>query len=172
MRIGRPTLEMFCFWRSMPRASQMVAKNSGTVTGRSLSATPSAGLSGGAGRRNFRWPRPFRRPGPSGGGRKWAQEYPAEVLPNLNKAQQDLERGFGQGEPGVDVLRVIGVQRNALRAADAYLDARFEVNQALANLAATVGDPALAVGCYGMAPSAETPMDPQGRGLPASPVRP
>jgi cobalt-zinc-cadmium efflux system outer membrane protein len=87
--------------------------------------------------------------------RKWAEEYPAEILPNLTKAQQDLERLFVQNEPGVDVLRVIGVQRNSLRAADAYLDARFEVNQALADLAAAVGDPALAVGCYVPAAPAE-----------------
>ena len=80
--------------------------------------------------------------------RKWADEYPAEVLPNLERARQDLEKLFAQNEQGVDVLRVIGVQRTLLRAADAYLDARFEVGQALADLAAAVGDPALATGCY------------------------
>jgi len=97
--------------------------------------------------------------------RKWAEEYPAEVLPHLTKAQQDMERLFGQNEPGVDVLRVIGVQRNALRAADAYLDARFEVSQALADLAAAVGDPALAVGCYGPALPADLPAKPPGESL-------
>src|SRR5262249_10177569 len=55
--------------------------------------------------------------------RKWADEYPAEVLPHLEKARQDMERLFAQNEQGVDVLRVIGVQRNLLRATDAYLDA-------------------------------------------------
>jgi outer membrane protein, heavy metal efflux system len=78
--------------------------------------------------------------------RKWAAEYPAEVLPNLDKARQDMEQLFAQNEQGVDVLRVIGVQRNLLRATDAYLDARFEVSQANADLAAAVGDPELVVG--------------------------
>jgi outer membrane protein, heavy metal efflux system len=80
--------------------------------------------------------------------RRWANEYPAEVLPNLERARQDMERLFAQNEQGVDVLRVISVQRNLLRATDAYLDARFEVSQANADLAAAVGDPALATGCY------------------------
>ncbi|HEY1379067.1 MAG TPA: TolC family protein [Gemmataceae bacterium] len=78
--------------------------------------------------------------------RKWADEYPAEVLPDLRQAQRQMEQLFGQAEQGVDVLRVIDVQRNLLRAADAYLDARFEVSQAAADLAAAVGDPAVAVG--------------------------
>jgi cobalt-zinc-cadmium efflux system outer membrane protein len=78
--------------------------------------------------------------------RKWADEYPAEVLPNLEKARQDMERLFAQNEQGVDVIRVIGVQRNLLRATDAYLDARWEVSQARADLAAAVGDPAFAIG--------------------------
>jgi cobalt-zinc-cadmium efflux system outer membrane protein len=78
--------------------------------------------------------------------RKWADEYPAEVLPNLRKARQDLEQLFAANDPGVDVLRVIGVQRNLLQAADAYLDARYEVSQASADLAAAVGDPVLALG--------------------------
>src|SRR5205823_9269789 len=77
---------------------------------------------------------------------KWAAEYPAEVLPSLRQAQKQMEQLFAQAEQGVDVLKVIGVQQNLLRAADAYLDARFEVSQAAADLAAAVGDPALAIG--------------------------
>jgi outer membrane protein TolC len=80
--------------------------------------------------------------------RKWADEYPTAVLPNLKKAREDLERLFAQGEQGVDVLRVLGVQTNLLRTIDAYLDARFEVSQALADLAAAIGDPALATGAF------------------------
>src|SRR5262249_36822735 len=80
--------------------------------------------------------------------RKWANAYPAEVLPDLTRARQDMERLFSQNDPSVDVLRVIGVQRNLLSAMDAYLDARFEVSQAHADLAAAVGDPALAAGSY------------------------
>jgi cobalt-zinc-cadmium efflux system outer membrane protein len=75
--------------------------------------------------------------------RKWADNYPAEVLPNLQQAQKQLAQLFAAADPSVDVLRVIGVQRNLLQAADAYLDARFEVSQAAADLAAAVGDPML-----------------------------
>jgi cobalt-zinc-cadmium efflux system outer membrane protein len=89
--------------------------------------------------------------------RKWADEYPAEVLPDLEKARRDLEQLFAQGEPGVDVLRVLGVQRNLLRATDAYLDARFEVSQAQDDLAAAMGDPDLAVGaCQAVGPGSGT----------------
>jgi hypothetical protein len=49
---------------------------------------------------------------------------------------------------------MIEVQRNLLRAADAYLDARFEVSQAAADLANAVGDPAVGVGASA-APSPE-----------------
>jgi hypothetical protein len=59
----------------------------------------------------------------------------------------------------VDVLRVIGVQQNLLKAADAYLDARFEVSQATADVAAAIGDVAVAVG--GCLPAAATPMTPE-----------
>jgi outer membrane protein, heavy metal efflux system len=81
-----------------------------------------------------------------GQAQKWAAEYPAEVLPSLRQAQKQMEQLFAQAEQGVDVLRVIGVQQNLLKAADAYLDARFEVSQATADLAAAIGDVAVAVG--------------------------
>lgn len=86
--------------------------------------------------------------------RKWVESYSAEVLPSLRKAVQDMNKLFEQNEPGVDVLRVIGVQRNYLRAFDAYLDALLELSQSRADLAAAVGDPALALGLY---PSKEKP---------------
>jgi cobalt-zinc-cadmium efflux system outer membrane protein len=73
--------------------------------------------------------------------RKWADAYPKEVLPNLKNVQREMAQLFAAGQQGVDVIRVIGVQRNLLRAADAYLDARYEVSQAAADLAAAVGDP-------------------------------
>ena len=76
--------------------------------------------------------------------RKWADQYPAEVMPNLRRAQQEMLQLFA-ADQGVDVLRLIGVQRNLLQAADAYLDAQFEVSQASADLAAAVGDPAPAL---------------------------
>jgi cobalt-zinc-cadmium efflux system outer membrane protein len=99
--------------------------------------------------------------------RQWADAYPAEVLPDLERARHDMERLFAQNEQGVDVLRVIGVQRNLLRARDAYLDARFEVSQAQADLAAAVGDPALATGCYRAARPENPPGDAAAPTLPA-----
>jgi cobalt-zinc-cadmium efflux system outer membrane protein len=80
--------------------------------------------------------------------RKWADSYKAEVLPSLRKADENMRKLLDQNEPGVDVIKVIGVQRNYLRAFDAYLDAQFEVSQARADLSAAVGDPAIAVGLF------------------------
>lgn len=79
---------------------------------------------------------------------KWADQYATTVLPNLRKALADVNKLLAQNEPGVDVLKVIGVQRNYLTAFSAYLDALYEVSQARADLAAAVGDPALALGLY------------------------
>jgi cobalt-zinc-cadmium efflux system outer membrane protein len=78
--------------------------------------------------------------------RAWANDYEKNVLPSLQRSHQDLEKLFAAGEPGVDVLRLIDVQRKYLRAYDGSLDALFEVSQATADLAAAVGDPSLAVG--------------------------
>jgi outer membrane protein TolC len=78
---------------------------------------------------------------------KWADVYPAEVLPDLEKARKDMEQLFSQGDASVNVISIIGVQRNLLRARDAYLDALFEVSLSKADVAAAVGDPALATGC-------------------------
>ena len=85
---------------------------------------------------------------------KWADRYSAVVLPNLLRAMKDMNKLLEQNEPGVDVLKVIGVQRNYLTAFSAYLDAQYEVSQARADLAAAVGDPALAVGLYAPSPPA------------------
>jgi cobalt-zinc-cadmium efflux system outer membrane protein len=80
--------------------------------------------------------------------RKWADRYSAEALPNLRKAVTDMNKLLEQNEPGVDVLKVIGVQRNYLTTYSAFLDAQFEVSQARADLAAAVGDPSVALGLY------------------------
>jgi outer membrane protein TolC len=99
-------------------------------------------------------------------GQTWAAAYPAEVLPSLRRAQKQMEQLFAQAEPGVDVLRVIGVQQNLLKAADAYLDARFEVSQAVADLAAAAGDVAIAVG--GCLPAAAATPEPPAVVVPAA----
>jgi len=71
--------------------------------------------------------------------------YEKEILPNLRAGLASMEKLFLQGDPGTDVLRVIDLRRKLLRARDGYLDALWEVSQAVADLAAAVGDPGLAV---------------------------
>jgi outer membrane protein TolC len=78
--------------------------------------------------------------------RAWANGFERDVLPSLRRSRRELEKLFAAGEPGVDVLKVIDVQRKYLRAYDSFLDAQLEVSQATADLAAAVGDPSLAVG--------------------------
>jgi len=80
--------------------------------------------------------------------RKWADAYTKEVLPSLQQAREEREKLFAANEPGVDVLKLIGVQQNYLQALGLYLDAQFEIRQAHADLALAVGDPALALGSY------------------------
>jgi cobalt-zinc-cadmium efflux system outer membrane protein len=78
--------------------------------------------------------------------RAWANNYEKEVLPSLQRGMRELEHLLASGEPGVDVIKVIDVQRKYLTAYDRSLDAQLEVSQATADLAAAVGDPSLAVG--------------------------
>src|SRR5262249_17457784 len=80
--------------------------------------------------------------------RKWVDSYKGVVLPNLLQAVKDMNLLLEQNDPSVDVLRVLSVQQNYLRALDAYLDALFELSQARVDLAAAVGDPCLALGLY------------------------
>jgi cobalt-zinc-cadmium efflux system outer membrane protein len=80
--------------------------------------------------------------------RTWVDSYTGDVLPNLKKAMTDMNTLLEQNDPGVDVVKIIGVQRNYLRAFDTYLDALMELSQARADLAAAIADPAMAVGLY------------------------
>ncbi len=77
--------------------------------------------------------------------RAWADSYEKEVLPNLARSRQEVEKLFAQGDAGVDAQRVIEVQRRYLKAEDSSLDAFLELSQASADLAAAVGDPSLAI---------------------------
>jgi cobalt-zinc-cadmium efflux system outer membrane protein len=72
------------------------------------------------------------------------QTFRNETLPALRTARESLDRLFTQGEPGVDLLRLLDVRRRVLRSRDAYLDALFELSQARADLAAALGDPSVA----------------------------
>jgi cobalt-zinc-cadmium efflux system outer membrane protein len=80
------------------------------------------------------------------------------ALYRLAEARKDMEKLFAQNDPGVDVIKLIDVQRNYLRAFDAYLDALFELSQARADLAAAVGDPSIALGLYAPQQPAPIPL--------------
>jgi outer membrane protein TolC len=72
-----------------------------------------------------------------------AELYRLGILPDLRKAIEDMQALFEAAAPGVDVLRVIDVQRKYLGALSTYLDALFTVHQARADLVEATGDPTL-----------------------------
>ncbi len=76
----------------------------------------------------------------------WADTYERDVLPDLEKSLKEMRELFNTPDSGVDALRILDVQRKLLTARDNYLDAQFEVRQAVADLAAALGDPSIAVG--------------------------
>jgi cobalt-zinc-cadmium efflux system outer membrane protein len=77
--------------------------------------------------------------------RAGANAYRTQVLPELRTSLEEIERLYSKGDPGVDVFRLLDFRRKVLKARDGYLDALFEWSQAQADLAAAVGDPALAI---------------------------
>jgi cobalt-zinc-cadmium efflux system outer membrane protein len=77
--------------------------------------------------------------------RAWLDTDRNQVVRNLDKALKDVKEAFQIPDSGVDLLRVIDVQRKLLKARDSELDAILEVRQALNDLAAAVGDPNIAV---------------------------
>jgi hypothetical protein len=66
-------------------------------------------------------------------------------LPNLRQSVKDFQTLLEKGDPNVTVLHVVDIRRKLLKADDGYWDAVWEMRQALADLAAAIGDPALAV---------------------------
>jgi cobalt-zinc-cadmium efflux system outer membrane protein len=68
------------------------------------------------------------------------ENYRRQVLPNLREALDQVERLFAQGDKSVDLIRVLDLRRKLLRAREGYLDVLFEMNQALADLAAASAD--------------------------------
>jgi outer membrane protein TolC len=78
--------------------------------------------------------------------RTWIETYENKVLPNLRNSLEAVEKLFAQGDPGVDVIRVLEIRRNVLKGREAYLDALWEYSQAKAELAAAVGDLGLVLG--------------------------
>jgi cobalt-zinc-cadmium efflux system outer membrane protein len=91
---------------------------------------------------------------------KWTGEYKNEVLPNLRRSLEEIDKLFAQNDPGVDLLRVINVRRSLLRAQDIYLDALWELNQARTDLAAALGEPAVAAAPCGPPPPPAPPAPP------------
>ena len=77
---------------------------------------------------------------------KWAAAYQTQVLPELRKAKEELDKQFAKNDPGLEVPRLILVSRSFLKANENLLDARFEVSQALADLALSTAEPTLALG--------------------------
>jgi len=57
-----------------------------------------------------------------------------EILPKQRQVVEDMEKLFKAGE-GVDLLKLIEVRRNLLKAKDSYLDALWSVRQARADVA-------------------------------------
>jgi outer membrane protein TolC len=77
--------------------------------------------------------------------RAWVETYKKEVLPNLQKSLEGIEKLFAENDPGVDVVKVLDIRRKLLQARDGYLDAVWEVTQAREDLAAALGQPLLDV---------------------------
>ncbi len=80
--------------------------------------------------------------------RSWMNTYQQDILPDLRKSLDEMDKLFQQGQAGIDVLKVLDVRRKLLRAQDGYLDALLAYSQALADLGLAVGDPAAAMGLY------------------------
>jgi outer membrane protein, heavy metal efflux system len=77
---------------------------------------------------------------------KWAAAYEKDVLPDLSQERARTERLFAANDASVDLARYITVERAYLKASETLIDARFEVSQALADLALAVAEPMLVLG--------------------------
>jgi outer membrane protein TolC len=71
--------------------------------------------------------------------------YRNEILKHLEESVKEIEKLLEAGDPNVSVLHVVDTRRKQLKVRDGYLDALWELRQARADLAAAIGDPALAV---------------------------
>jgi cobalt-zinc-cadmium efflux system outer membrane protein len=72
--------------------------------------------------------------------------YRTRVLRDAENGVAEIELLFKNGEPGVELPQVIEFHRKLLKARDGHLDALLELRQAVTDLAAAVGDPAIALG--------------------------
>jgi cobalt-zinc-cadmium efflux system outer membrane protein len=62
------------------------------------------------------------------------------VIPELQKALDQMRQLFTQGDAGVDAVRIIEVRRRLIHAREAALDALFELHQSWADMVAASGD--------------------------------
>jgi outer membrane protein TolC len=83
---------------------------------------------------------------------KWASSYQTDVLPNLTKAKEEIEKQFASNDPTAELTRVLAIQRSFIKANENLLDAHYEISQAQADLGLSVAEPSLAIG-PGHAPS-------------------
>jgi cobalt-zinc-cadmium efflux system outer membrane protein len=97
--------------------------------------------------------------------------YRTQLLPGLEADLARVEKLFLAAQPGADVLRVIDIRRKVLTARDAYIDALFEVSQALADVVAAVGEPGLVLGpCPPPLPAGPCALMLKGTPLPPAPA--
>ena len=79
--------------------------------------------------------------------RAWADTYENDVLPNLEKSLKEVRRICSRAAtPRWTPCASSTCSVKCLTARDGLLDAQFEVRQAVADLAAALGDPSVAVG--------------------------
>ena len=71
--------------------------------------------------------------------------YRNEILKHLEDSVKEIEKLLDAGDPNVNIIHVVETRRKTLKVRDGYLDALWELRQARADLAAAIGDPALAV---------------------------
>jgi len=89
--------------------------------------------------------------------------YRTQVLRDAESGAAEIELLFKNAEPGLDLPHVFDFRRKLLKARDGHLDALLEMRQALADLAAAVGDPALALDTGPAIGKPAAPLPPEGR---------
>jgi cobalt-zinc-cadmium efflux system outer membrane protein len=66
--------------------------------------------------------------------------FQSTVIPNLQTALSQMQQLFINGDPSVDVLRIIDVRRRLIHSRDLALDALFELQQSWTDMLAASGD--------------------------------
>jgi cobalt-zinc-cadmium efflux system outer membrane protein len=77
--------------------------------------------------------------------RTWLKAYQQTVVPGLESSLKEMRKLLEGGVVGVSAVQLVDINRKLLKARDVELDARWEAVQAQIDLAAAVGEPALAI---------------------------